>query len=272
MTASTSLPLAPKRRRSVLPPLCAAAAAAVLAGALAGCVPLVVGGAAAAGVGVMAADRRSSGAQLDDQGIELRSAARIREIANDQMDITTISFNRQLLLVGTVGSAADKARVEEAVRGTPNVRAVINEVAVGPSLSFGRRSNDALITAKVKGSLLEARDVPGHSFKVVTDNGVVYLMGLATRHELERATDIARGVSGVVKVVRTVEVLTEAQLGAGAAESPAAIQPSAVPGSAEPQPAPPAGHVPLPPMEPLPAPGTPPATPASPGVVVNPVR
>ncbi|MDA7418891.1 BON domain-containing protein [Xenophilus arseniciresistens] len=251
--------------------------AAALLGALAGCVPLVVGGAAATGIGVLATDPRSSGAQLDDQGIELRTAARIREIANDYMNITTISFNRQVLMIGTVASEADKQRAQEAVRSVPNVRSVLNEVVVGPALDITRRSNDAWITSKVKASLLDARDVPGNSFKVVTEGGVVYLMGLATRPQVERATDITRGISGVVKVVRAVEVLSDAQFSGGASEGATGLQSSSVPGAMAPGTAPaPAGHVPLPPMQPMPAPGTPtmvnPSAPATPGVVTTPVR
>lgn len=249
----------------------AAGAAATLALSLGGCVPLVVGGAAATGIGVLATDRRSSGAQLDDQGIELRTAARIRDIANDDMNITTVSYNRQVLMIGTVGTDADRLRAEEAVRNVVNVRSVVNEVVVGPALNIARRSNDAYITGKVKASLLDAKDVSGNAFKVVTEGGVVYLMGLATRREVERATDVARTVSGVAKVVRAVEVVSEAQLGAGASEGATGIQSSSVPGvgpaGAEPPPA--SGHVPLPPMEPLPAPGS--AQPA-PGVVTTPVR
>ena len=159
--------------------------------------PLVVGGAAATGIGVLATDRRSSGAQLDDQGIELRTAARIREVANDQMNITTVSYNRQVLMIGTVGAEVDKRRAEEAVRGAINVRSVVNEVVVGEALSIARRSNDTWITSKVKASLLDAKDVSGNAFKIVTEGSVVYLMGLATRREVERATDVARTVSGL---------------------------------------------------------------------------
>ena len=263
--------------RAALRATLAAGAAAVLAGVLSGCVPLVVGGAAATGIGVLATDRRSSGAQLDDQGIELRTAARIRDVANDQMNITTVSYNRQVLMIGTVGSEADRQRAEEAVRGTVNVRSVVNEVVIGPALNIARRSNDTYITGKVKASLLDAKDVSGNAFKVVTEGGVVYLMGLATRRELERATDVARTVSGVEKVVRVVEVLSEAQLGAGAAEGQTGLQSSTVPGAVPGAPAAaPAAHVPLPPMAPLPAspaPGSQPApAPAAPGVVTSPVR
>lgn len=237
-------------------------AGAALVVALPGCVPLVVaGGAAAAGVGLMAADRRSSGAQLDDQGIELRAAARIRDIANGRMNITVISYNRQVLMLGTVGAAADRQRAEQEVRGVENVRSVVDEVTVGPGSTLPERSNDTYLTTKVKASLLDAKDVSANAFKVVTEGGVVYLMGIATRRETDRATDIARGVSGVRKVVRVVEVVTDAQLAnANTPAGAAAGGTGAAPASG--------AHVPLPPMAPLPA--TPP--PASSGVVTMPVR
>lgn len=273
MTTTTIAPLPRLAMRATL----GLAATAALALSLVGCVPLVVGGAAATGIGVLATDPRSSGAQLDDQGIELRTAARIREVANDQMNISTVSYNRQVLMIGTVGSEADKQRAQEAVRTVPNVRSVVNEVVVGEALNISRRSNDAWITSKVKASLLDAKDVPGNSFKIVTEGGVVYLMGLATRPQIERATDISRSISGVAKVVRVVEVLTDAQLSAGAAEGATGLQSSSVPGVASGAPAAaPAGHVPLPPMAPLPASGAPAGTtvnPApAPGVVTSPVR
>jgi osmotically-inducible protein OsmY len=230
------------------------AGAALVAG-LPGCVPLVVGGAAVAGVGMVATDRRSSGAQLDDQTIELRGSARVREIANDEMYVSITSYNRQVLLTGTVGSEADRRRVEDAIRRLENVRSVVNELVIGPSSTFQDRSNDLYITGRIKASLLDAKDIFANSFKVVTERGVVYLMGLATRRETERATDIARGVSGVQKVVRVVEIVSEAEL--------AGQVPQGGTGSRS--------NVPLPPMEPLPPPGSPPPPPQG-GAVATPVR
>ena len=229
-------------------------AGAALAAALSACVPLVVGG-AAVGAGLVATDRRTSGAQLDDQGIELRGASRIREIANEQMNISVTSFNRQLLLTGTVATDADRRRAEAAVQGIDNVRSVVNEVRVGPGRSFQVRSNDTFITGKVKASLLDAKDLFANSFKIVTDDGVVYLMGLATRREVDRATDITRGVSGVQKVVRVVEVVSDAELAGQLRQGGTAAPATPSNGS----------RVPLPPMEPVPAP-------ASGGATITPVR
>ncbi|MDQ0037171.1 osmotically-inducible protein OsmY [Variovorax boronicumulans] len=249
--------------------------AALVAG-LSACVPLVVGGAAVVGVGMVATDRRSSGAQLDDQGIELRAAARVRDIANDQMYVSVTSFNRQVLLTGAVGNEADRRRVEDEVSRVVNVRSVVNELTLGAPSTFQDRSNDLYITGKVKASLLDAKDIFANSFKVITERGVVYLMGIATRRETDRATEITRGVGGVMKVVRVVEVVSEADLAASQAANQSAAQrggtgpapvsnatPSASSSSSS------SSRVPLPPMEPLPAPGS---APAQPAVTTSPVR
>jgi osmotically-inducible protein OsmY len=237
------------------------ASGAVLVAALSACVPLVVGGAAAVGMGMVATDRRSSGAQLDDQGIELRAAARVREIANDNMYVSVTSYNRQVLLTGAVGSEADRRRVEDLVQRVDNVRSVVNELTVGQPSTFPERSNDLFISGKIKASLLDAKDIFANSFKVVTERGVVYLMGIATRRETDRATEIARGVSGVQKVVRVVEIVSEAEL-ASQAQRGGTGAPAPAPG---PAPSSSSSRVPLPPMEPLP-----PAQPG--GATPTPVR
>lgn len=238
-------------------------AGAALAAGLAGCVPLVVGG-AAVGAGMIAVDRRSSGAQLDDQTIEVRGAARISAIANDNMNITVTSFNRQVLLTGSVGAEADRVRAEEEIKRVDNVRSVVNAVTVGPGTNIQERTNDTYITSKVKASLIDANYRSANSIKVVTERGVVYLMGLTTRAELDQATSVARGVSGVTKVVRMAEIISDQQ---AAQPSSASSGGTGSSGSS--------GSVALPPMEPLPAagaaaPGTP--APASGGVVTSPVR
>ncbi|MEJ8811508.1 BON domain-containing protein [Variovorax ureilyticus] len=260
----------------------ALAAGAVTLAGLSACAPLVVGGAAVAGAGMVATDRRSSAAQVDDQAIELRGAARIRDIANDDMNVTVTSFNRQVLLTGTVGSEADKRKVEEAIRRVDNVRSVVNEVVVGPGSSFPDRSNDAFITGKVKAALLDQNDIFANSFKVVTERGVVYLMGIATRTETDRATDVARGTSGVKKVVRMVEVISDQELANLKAQQPLSQMNgsgSTSTGSGSSAPASTSSststsRVPLPPMEPLPGSpsAAPAATPAASGVVTTPVR
>lgn len=246
-------------------------ASAALVTALGGCVPLVVG-AGAVGAGMVATDRRSSGAQLDDTTIEVRGAARIRGIANDNMNVTVISYNRQVLLVGTVGSEADRKRAEDVVAKVDNVRKVFNEVAVGQGSNITDRSNDTFITSKVKASLLDQNDIFGNTFKVTTERGIVYLMGIATAQEADRATEITRGVDGVRKVVRLVEVVSPEYIKAATSGGTATPSSSSSPASSS------SSRVPLPPMEPLPpagssapaAPGS--APPADGGAYTSPVR
>jgi osmotically-inducible protein OsmY len=232
---------------------------------LSGCAPLVVGG-VVAGAGMMATDRRSTGAQIEDQSIEFRGAARIRDIANDEMNVKVSSYNRQVLLVGTVGSEADRLRAEDDIRRMSNVRGIVNEIVVGPGSTFPERSNDTFVTGKVKAGLLDQSDIFANSFKVVTEAGVVYLMGIATRREVDRATAVARNTSGVRKVVRIVEVISEqelADLKAPRQQSTADSAGSSEGGTGS------NSRVPLPPMEPL-SPSSP--EPASGAAVTKPVR
>lgn len=161
---------------------------------------------------MMAVDRRTTGTQVEDEGIELRSANRLSELLGDRGHVNVTSFNRQVLLTGEVPSAQDRQRVEQVVLGVENVRSVVNDLAVMPPTSLGQRSNDTFITGKVRASLVDAKDLSASAFKVVTERNVVYLMGRVTPREAQRATEIARGVSGVSKVVRVFEMLTEEEL------------------------------------------------------------
>jgi osmotically-inducible protein OsmY len=189
--------------------------AAVLAATslLAGCAPLVMGG-AVVGTALVATDRRTTGTQLEDQSIELKTHAQVRAAAGDRGHVNATSYNRTVLLTGETASEADKAAIERAVRGIENVRAVVNELAVMGSSSMTSRSNDTLVTARVKAAFIEAKDVDAHVVKVVTERGTVYLLGRVTEREAARATEVARGVNGVLKVVRVFEILTEAELAA----------------------------------------------------------
>jgi osmotically-inducible protein OsmY len=182
-----------------------------LAAALSACAPLVVGGVVVGGA-LVATDRRTSGAQLEDEGIELRAVNRIKDAMGDKAHVNVTSFNRQVLLTGEAPTAKDRAQIETVVRGVDNVRSVVNELAVMPNSSLGSRSNDTLITGKVKASLVDAKDLSLNAFKVVTERSTVYLMGIVTTREVNRATEIARGVGGVEKVVRVFEIISEEEL------------------------------------------------------------
>lgn len=178
---------------------------------LSACAPLLMGGAAATTV-MVATDRRSSGAQLDDQGIELRAASNIRDALGSRVRVSVTSFNRRVLITGEAASERDKALVGEAVRQTPNVQAVYNEVGIANSPSLKERTEDSLLTGKVKAGLVAAKDIPANSIKVVTERGTVYLMGMLSQSEAERATSVARTTSGVQRVVRLIEILPDEEI------------------------------------------------------------
>ncbi len=184
---------------------------ASLGGLLSGCVPLVLGGAAVGGA-LVATDRRTSGTQLEDEGIELRSIGRINENLGSRVHVNVTSYNRQVLLSGEVPSAQDKQLVEQIVSRVDNVRSVVNELAVLGASSLTQRSSDALITGKVKAAMVDSKDLFANSFKVVTERGTVYLMGRVTQREANRATDIARSTGGVQKVVRLLQIISEEEL------------------------------------------------------------
>ena len=196
--------------RPLVRPFAAALAALAVVTALPACAPLIVGGAMVGG-SMMAIDRRTSGAQVEDQAIELKALSRARDLATlGSVNIT--SYNRMVLISGEVPTEPDRARVEEALLKLENVRSVVNELAVQPNSSLGDRSRDSITSAKVKATLVDAKDMQAHAVKVVTERGIVYLMGLVTEREANRATDIARSVPGVQKVVRVFEVITEEEL------------------------------------------------------------
>jgi osmotically-inducible protein OsmY len=201
----------------------------LLAGALAAstllsaCAPLLIGG-AIVGSSMVVTDRRTSGTQLEDQSIELKGVKRVGETIGERGHVNITSYNRLVLISGEVPTEADKTNVEQAVARIENVRTIVNELALTTPSSLGTRSNDTLITSKVKASIVDAKDVQVGAFKVVTERGVVYLMGRVTEREANRAGEIARGVSGVVKVVKVFDIVTESEL-AGTAPTPAPARP-----------------------------------------------
>ena len=186
------------------------ACAVALAGALGACAPVILGGAA---VGAMVAtDRRTSGAQLEDEGIELRAAGRIRESLGDRVHVNVTSYNRQVLLTGEAPNAQDRQQVEQIVMRVENVRSIVNELGILGNTSLSQRSADTLVTAKIRASMVDTRDIFANAFKVITERGTAYLMGRVTQSEATRATDIARNTSGVQKVVRVFEVISGDEL------------------------------------------------------------
>lgn len=185
------------------------AAAAVMA-TLSACAPLVVGGAVMTGMVVV--DRRTSGMQLEDESIELRTAQGMRQNLRDNAHVNVTSYNRQVLLTGEVSTAADKEKANKVAQSQENVKAVANELTVQPVSSLTQRSKDVIISGQIKALFVDAKDLQSNAFKVVTEYGVVYLMGRVTSREAQRATDIARSIGGVTKVVRVLDIISEEEL------------------------------------------------------------
>jgi len=183
--------------------------AALLASALAtaGCLPLVATGAAVGALAVL--DRRTIGAQTEDQEIELRAANRVREALKEPGGVSVTSFNRKVLLTGQVASEEDKRTAEATVAGLPNVRSIHNEVQVLGRPSMTASAADMSITARVKSALVKAQDLHANVIKVCTESGTVYLMGLVSRREADRAAQVASRVGGVQRVVTVFEFITE---------------------------------------------------------------
>lgn len=177
---------------------------------LTACAPLLVGGAVM--TGMSAADRRTTGSQLEDERIESRGAARLREHLGERVHINITSYNRQVLLTGEVPSEQDKQLAEQVVARIENVRSITNELGVLGHSTLTQRSSDSLVTGRVKANLIDAKDLSSSAYKIVTERGVVYLMGRVTPREADRGTDIARRTSGVQKVVRLFELITEEDL------------------------------------------------------------
>jgi osmotically-inducible protein OsmY len=195
----------PTRRSLVLLPVLAAALMSTA------CAPLMVGGAMVGGA-LMATDRRTSGTQVEDQGIELKGGARVREQFGSRVHVNVNSYNRLVLLTGEVPSEADRVAVERAVAQVENVSRVLNELAIAGNSSLTSRSNDVALASKIKLSLIDARDLISNAFYVVVERGTVYLMGRVTEREASRASEIIRGISGVQRVVRAFEVISEEEL------------------------------------------------------------
>lgn len=170
---------------------------------LQGCFPAAVG--VGAGAVMSAADRRTTGAQVEDEGIELKTKGRVDERYDDKVHIDVTSFNRSVLLTGEVPEPQMKTDIEKIALSVPNVRGVTNEIEIAGLPSGPAHANDAYLSAKVKGRFLEAGKFNPIHVKVVTEAGVVYLMGIVTEQEAADAVEIARTTGGVRKVVKIFE-------------------------------------------------------------------
>ena len=225
-------------------------AAAVLAGStLAACAPLVIG-TIAAGTAIVATDRRTAGSQLDDQSIQLRVSNELGTAFKDrhkEVHISVNSYERKLLLTGEVPTEEARMRAGEIAARSQNVRAVVNELAVAPPSTLGQRTNDTTIGTKVRAQFINTKEISSPAISIVTERGIVYLMGFVTEKEGEVAAYVASRVQGVNQVVKafyygTAEEVQRRRLGASqppaptiTAGSPAApsASPVATPGTAK---------------------------------------
>lgn len=179
----------------------------VMAPVLQACAEALIVGTIAAGV-IVAADRRQIEVMFGDQRIESAAGGRVNEALNGKGHVVVTSFNYMVLLTGEVPSAEAKAQAGKVVVGVPQVKTVVNELQVAGASSAASRSNDAYITSKVKSNFLGNGVFRPTDVKVVTEAGVVYLLGLVTREEADAATNITRGTGGVQKVVRVFEYVS----------------------------------------------------------------
>lgn len=185
---------------------------ALLTGAslLTGCAPMMVGGVVM--TGVVASDRRTTGSQVEDEGIELKVASAINKELGERVHLNVTSYNRRVLLSGEVRSEAERERATLLARSQDNVKDVVNDLAIGAPSSLTQRTKDTVTSGQVKAAFIDAKDLQSNAVKVVTERGIVYLMGRVTPREAQRATDITRGISGVAKVVRVFEEISEEEL------------------------------------------------------------
>ena len=178
---------------------------AALISQITACVPVVVGGAAA--TGAMAADRRTSGIYVEDENIELKAVKKMETNLGEDAHVNVTSYNRNVLLTGEVPVAESKSKAESLVKEITNTRSITNEISVGPKSTIGSRSNDSYITSKIKTKFVTENKFPANYVKVVTENGVVYLLGIVTNKEADEAVEIARNTDGVTKVVKVFEYM-----------------------------------------------------------------
>jgi osmotically-inducible protein OsmY len=191
-------------------PLATAVLCGAVAAGLQGCIGMAVGTAV---MGTLAAtDRRTLGAQTEDKAITVKGETRVANLIGDAGHVNVASFNRKVLLTGEVRDEAMKAAVEREVSGIDGVQSIVNELEVMGSSSFTSRSNDTLITGKVKASFVDSKELYANSIKVVTERGVVYMMGRLTQREGELAANLASSVGGVQKVVKVFEYISDDEL------------------------------------------------------------
>jgi len=201
----------PATLKSIRRPMLVLIGSAAMAATLQGCLPVMVGGTV---MGAMTAtDRRSLGSQADDTAIVLKAEGRAMKITGDQGRVTVNSFNRHVLITGEVKDEKMKADVEQQIKTIDGVKQIENDLEIAPVSSLSLRSNDLVISSKVKAAIVDTKDLYLSAFKVHTDRGVVYLMGRVTQREGKLAAEVARNAaSKIKKVVKLFEYITEDDL------------------------------------------------------------
>ena len=174
------------------------------------CFPLMAGGAVM--TGFVAVDRRTSGAMLEDQSIELKTGSRIRDALGEKVHISVTSYNRKVLLTGEAPDQKDKERAGEIAKNIDNITSVWNEVGVTSITTLTERTNDLVMAGRIKADLIDAKDLFSNAHKIVVERGTVYVMGRITAREAKRVSSVISGVTGVKKVVLVHETITEDEL------------------------------------------------------------
>jgi len=177
---------------------------------LSACFPLMAGGVVM--TGFVAVDRRTSGAMLEDQAIEVKTSTRIRDVLGERVHITVTSYNRKVLLTGEAPDAKDKVQAGEIAKNIDNVSSVWNEVGVTSITTLTERTNDLVAAGRIKADLIDAKDLFSNAYKIVVERGAVYVMGRITAREAKRVSSVISGVTGVKKVVLVHETITEDEL------------------------------------------------------------
>lgn len=196
---------------------------------LQGCVPIVAAGATTGALATL--DRRTLGTQTEDEAIEWKARARVNERFGDRVQTSFTSYNRRVLISGEAPSEEIKAEVERIASGVPQVQGVFNEISIAPLSSFSNRGNDSYITTRVKARFVDARRFNPIHVKVVTEAGIVYLLGLVTQPEADAAIQIARTTKEVRKVVTLFEIISAAKARELAPQSGEPAKPSSSPGA-----------------------------------------
>ncbi len=189
------------------------AAVGVLLLQLGGCiaVPAMMVGGAAMGT-MVATDRRTPGAVVEDRGIETKAALRIREALGDAVHVNVSSYNRTALITGEVPDEKRKAQVEKIVRDIENAQKTLNELAVMDNTPMTARVSDGILASRIRAALIDEKNLIANAFKITVERGVVYVQGRATAKEIALMTDIVSGLNGVTRVVRILDTLSEQDL------------------------------------------------------------